>query len=97
MEILNVFTKKLRYNRKAERTIEVYVCYLKEFLESENIKDPYKVTLSKIKDYLENRSYSSASVQNQIIGSLKAFSKYVLGRLKMTRTKAYASFSTHRL
>jgi hypothetical protein len=40
MEILNVFTKKLRYHRKAERTIEFYVGYLKLFLIEEEIKDP---------------------------------------------------------
>lgn len=80
MEILNVFTKKLRYNRKAERTIEIYVGYLKEFLIAEEITDPYSVSLNAIIDYLESRTYTSASQQNQIIGSLKAFARYVLGR-----------------
>lgn len=83
MKILEVYTKKLRYKRYSERTIEVYKCYLQEFLLSQNIKDPYNVSLSKIINYLENRTYTSVSQQNQIIGSLKLFAKYILGKAQI--------------
>lgn len=80
MEILNIFTRKLRYRRYAERTIEVYVGYVKEYLVSNQVSDPYRVTTKDINSYLEHRSYSSASVQNQVIGSLKAYAKHILNR-----------------
>lgn len=87
MKILEVYTKKLRYKRYAERTIETYVFYLKEFLEIENIKDPYQVSLLKITNYLENRKYSSVSKQNQIIGSLKLFARYILNKKEVHLNK----------
>lgn len=80
MKILEVYTKKLRYKRYAERTIEVYVCYLREFLINEKIKDPYQVSLIQITNYLENRNYTSVSQQNQVIGGLKLFAKHILGK-----------------
>lgn len=80
MKILEIYTRKLRNKRYAENTIETYVSYLKAFLLEENIKDAYNVSLKQITDYLENRSYSSVSQQNQIIGSLKLFAKYILGK-----------------
>lgn len=80
MRILEIYIKKLRYKRYAERTIEVYEWYLKEFLQTKNIKDPYQVSLIQIKSYLENRKYTSVSQQNQIIGSLKLFAKYILDK-----------------
>ena len=87
MKILEVYIKKLRYKRYAERTIETYACYFKEFLEVENIKDPYQISLLKITNYLENRSYSSVSQQNQVIGCLKLFAKYILGKAKVHLNK----------
>jgi integrase/recombinase XerD len=80
MKILEIYIKKLRYKRYAERTIEVYEWYLKEFLLSQKIKDPYQVSLLQITNYLENRKYSSVSQQNQVIGSLKLFAKYILDK-----------------
>lgn len=83
MKILEVYIKKLRYKRYAERTIETYTFYLKEFLETERIKDPYQVSLIQITNYLENKTYSSISKQNQVIGSLKLFAKYILGKAQV--------------
>lgn len=80
MKILEIYIKKLRYKRYAERTIEVYSYYFEEFLKNQNIKDPLNVSLKQIISYLENRKYSSSSHQNQIIGSLKVFSKYILNK-----------------
>ena len=41
---------------------------------------PYQVTLTIIKRYLENKTYSSCSHQNQVIGSIKLFAKYILNK-----------------
>lgn len=97
MKILEIYVKKLRYMRYAERTIEVYEWYLKEFLECQKIKDPYQVSLRQITVYLENRSYTSVSQQNQVIGSLKLFAKYILDKKqvhldKIARPRKSTSF-----
>lgn len=80
MKILNVYKQKLRFRNYSERTIETYSCYLDKFLIELNIKDHYQISLKQIKFYLENKEYSSISVQNQIIGSLKLFAKYILNK-----------------
>jgi len=80
MKILKIYTKKLRNKNYSERTISTYVCYLEKFSIKENISDAYQVRLNQIASYLENKTYSSASQQNQIIDSLKLFAKYILGK-----------------
>jgi len=40
MKILKVFEEKLRYKNYSDRSIRLYVSYLKLFLEKEEIKDP---------------------------------------------------------
>lgn len=80
MKILEIYRQKLRYKNYSPRTIETYSCYLEKFLVSENIADPYQVSLKIIKDYLYGGEYSSTSQQNQIIGSLKLFAKYILNK-----------------
>lgn len=87
MQILEVYIKKLRYKRYAENTIDSYVPYLKEFLLVENIKDPYQVSTKQITNYLESKTYTSVSQQNQVIGSLKLFAKHVLGKKDMHLNK----------
>lgn len=80
MEILNVLQRKLRFKRYAESTIECYVGYSEMFLKDIGCRDPYQVSIKQIVHYLENRSYTSASQQTQIISSLKVFAKYILNR-----------------
>lgn len=80
MKILEVYKQKLRYKNYSERTIETYSCYLEKFLVTEGITDPYQVSLKTIKEYLHTRNYSSISKQNQIIGSLKLFARYILNK-----------------
>lgn len=87
MKILKIYKQKLRYKRYANRTIETYTGYLHMFLKEQNIKDPYQVTLQQIVHYLENRPYSSVSQQNQIIGSLKLFAKYILDKKRLHLNK----------
>lgn len=78
MKVLEVYSKTLRYRGYAKSSIETYVCYLEKFLIECEIKDPYQVSTSQIEGYLINKEYSSRSQQNQIIGSLKLFLKYIL-------------------
>ena len=87
MKVLKNYQKKLRFKNYSERTIETYVCYLDKFLKEENTKDPHQVTTNQIVSYLENKTYSSSSQQNQIIGSLKLFAKCILGKKEIHLSK----------
>jgi site-specific recombinase XerD len=80
MKILKIFEEKLRYKNYSEKTINLYVSYLSFFLIQEDVKDAYGVTTQKIVNFLEKKSYSSTSQQNQYIGCLKLFAKYVLNK-----------------
>lgn len=80
MKILKVFEQKLRYKNYSHKSISVYVSYLKTFLEKENIKDPHRVSTQQIVSFLERTQFTSTSQQNQYIGTLKLFARYVLGK-----------------
>lgn len=87
MEILKVLERKLRYKRYAESTILTYSNYVRLFIIEQGIKDPYQVTTKQIIDYLENKNYSSATQQTQIISSLKIFAKYILNKKEIHLSK----------
>lgn len=80
MRILEIYKEKLRFKNYSQRTIEVYSHYFEQFLLNKNIKDAYQVSLNDIVSYLQSFNYTSISQQNQIIGSLKLFAKYILGK-----------------
>ena len=87
MKILKIFEEKLRYKNYSEKSIKLYSSYLKFFLECEGIKDPYQVRTQQIIIFLENHHYSSCSQQNQYIGALKLFAKYILNKKDIHLTK----------
>jgi integrase/recombinase XerD len=80
MKILKIFEEKLRYKNYSNNSIKLYISYLKLFLETEKIKDPYQVRTQQIVSFLEKYPYTSRSQQNQYIGALKLFSKYILNK-----------------
>jgi site-specific recombinase XerD len=80
MKILEIFTEKLRYKNYSPRTIDVYKSYLKNFLQLNNIKDPYQTTTNQIVKFLESHNFKSTSQQNQYIGCLKLFARYILNK-----------------
>jgi site-specific recombinase XerD len=80
MKTLKKIELKLRYLGYSEKTIETYLCYIGKFFEDENIKDPYQVRTYHIVNYLESKEYSSNSQQNQIIGALKIFARFILNK-----------------
>jgi len=80
MKVLEIFENKLRYKNYSQRTIGVYKSYLKNFINSCNIKDYHNVTTKQIVNFLENHKFSSTSQQNQYIGCLKLYAKYILNK-----------------
>jgi site-specific recombinase XerD len=80
MKILEIFENKLRYKNYSINTIKVYKQTLYQYLKETNCKDPYAITTKSIIDYLEHKKFTSVSQQNQFIGCLKLFSKYILNK-----------------
>lgn len=80
MKILKIFEEKLRNKNYSEKSIKLYVSYLNNFLTQNNIKDPYQIRTQQIEIFLEKHPYTSISQQNQYIGSLKLFAKYILNK-----------------
>jgi site-specific recombinase XerD len=87
MIILKIFEEKLRYKNYSDRSIRLYVSYLKNFINHEGIKDPYQIRTYQIESFLEKYPYTSRSQQNQYIGSLKLFAKYILNKKDVHLTK----------
>lgn len=80
MQILKIFEKKLRYKNYSTRTINMYKSCLFNFFKLKSIKDPYQVRTKDIIEFLEGHDFSSISQQNQYIGSLKLFAKFILNK-----------------
>jgi site-specific recombinase XerD len=80
MKTLEIFQEKLRYKNYSPKTITVYCSYLSSFLIHNKIKDPYQVTTKQIIEFLESYNFKSTSQQNQYIGCLKLFAKYILNK-----------------
>lgn len=79
MKIVKKYIEILTYYNYSEKTIDTYSCYLEKCLSELNI-NPYHITTKVIEEYLISKKYSSISQQNQIIGCLKLFAKYILGK-----------------
>jgi site-specific recombinase XerD len=79
IKIVDKYKTFLTNKNYSIRTIEVYSHYLKLAIKDIGV-NPYQITTKQIESYLLSRTYTSISLQNQIIGSLKLFAKYILGR-----------------
>lgn len=87
MKILKIFEEKLRYKNYSPRTIGIYKSYLSNFLRFNDVKDPYQITTNQIMRFLESYKFTSTSQQNQYIGSLKLFAKYILNKKTLHLSK----------
>jgi site-specific recombinase XerD len=75
----------MRVKNYSELTIRLYSKYVGDMLSNFN-KDAYHINNKEIIFYLENLNYSSISLQNQIISSVKSFCELILKR-KIDRIK----------
>ena len=80
MKILEIFENKLRYKNYSQNTVKVYKQTLYQYLREIDCKDPYRISTKDIVNFLESREFSSISQQNQFIGCLKLFARYVLNK-----------------
>jgi len=78
-EILKIYTQKLKYFHYAERTIEIYIHYTKQFLKSVDKYHQHLVS-SDFSNYLINYKFSSISQQNQIINAIKFLYEKILDK-----------------
>jgi|AntRauTorckE6833_2_1112554.scaffolds.fasta_scaffold43398_1 site-specific recombinase XerD len=79
-KILKVYENKLSFKNYSSRTINIYVHYVSTFLSEIDIDDSYQITTKQIVGFLENKKYTSISQQNQYIGSIKLFARYILNK-----------------
>ena len=79
MKVVEKYIKILTNKNYSKRTIDTYSHYLERFLLKIN-KNPYHITTKDIQEFLLKTNYSSISQQNQIIGSIKLYAKYILGK-----------------
>ena len=86
MKVVEKYLDILTYKKYSVNTIGSYTHYLEVALR-EIGGNPYHITTNQIEEYLYSRSYSSTSQQNQIIGSLKLFAKYILKKKDVNLSK----------
>lgn len=77
--ILEIYKEKLKILNFSVNTINIYSCFVSEFLFKQN-KDPYNLTTNELNVYLNKYEFSSISKQNQIISSLKKFYDLILNK-----------------
>lgn len=80
---LEKFGKSLRFKNYADNSIKIYVHYANIFL-SDFKKDIYHISQKEAINWLKEYNYTSISMQNQIISSIKLLYKHVVG-VRMTR------------
>lgn len=78
-QVLKICIQKLKYFNYSTRTIEIYVHYIKKFLEKIN-KYPQHLVSRDFQSYLDNYKFSSISQQNQIINAVKFLYEKVLNK-----------------
>jgi site-specific recombinase XerD len=77
LSTLEKYRNFLKVKNYSKRTIEVYSHYLERYLISVD-KPAMHLTKSDLKSYILNKEFSSVSVQNQTISSIKLFYSYFL-------------------
>jgi len=80
MKVLEIFENKLRYKNYSKNTIKVYRQTLHQYFKETDCKDPYRISTKEIVNYLESKSFTSVAQQNQFIGCLKLFARYILNK-----------------
>lgn len=71
--------QKLKYFNYSERTINSYLFYIKQFLDTIK-KSPTRLTSEDFQYYLDNYTFSSISQQNQVINSIRFLYKFGLNK-----------------
>lgn len=80
MKVLEIFENKLRYKNYSKNTIKVYRQTLHQYFKETDCKDPHRISTKEIVNYLESKSFTSVAQQNQFIGCLKLFARYILNK-----------------
>jgi len=75
----NICKQKLYYLNYSERTISIYLHYIKKFLTSISV-NIQRINSKHFQSYLDNYNFTSISQQNQIINSIRFLYKFVLNK-----------------
>ena len=78
-DILKICEQKIKYFNYSQRTNDIYVHYIKKFLEKTD-KYVQHLTSSDFQNYLNQYQFSSVSQQNQVINAIKFLYEKALER-----------------
>ena len=79
MNLYKICEQKLKYLNYSNRTCEIYMYYIDEFLSTVN-KAPSRLTSTDFQTYLDSYNFTSVSQQNQIISSIRFLYKFGLNK-----------------
>jgi integrase/recombinase XerD len=79
MDLCKICEQKLKYLNYSNKTSEIYMRYIKEFVEKVGAY-PSKLSSKDFQSYLDSYEFSSVSQQNQIINAIRFLYKYGLER-----------------
>jgi len=74
-----ICNQKLKYLNYSNRTIDIYLYYINQFLDN-NETYPTRLKSKDFQKYLDNYSFTSVSQQNQVINSIRFLYKYGLNK-----------------
>jgi site-specific recombinase XerD len=79
-KIIKICEQKFIYLNYSDRTKDVYIHYIKQFINSIGDKQIIHCNSSDFQNYLDNYKFTSTSQQNQIINAIRFLYKYVLNK-----------------
>jgi site-specific recombinase XerD len=78
-KIYKICKQKLYYLKYSERTVSIYLHYIREFLNSIDV-NIQRINSNDFQTYLDNYTFSSVSHQNQIISAIRFLYKFGLNK-----------------
>lgn len=79
-KIIKICKQKLIYLKYAKSTNDIYIHYIKEYVESIKNKQIIHCNSKDFQSYLDNYDFTSISQQNQVISAIKFLYKYGLNK-----------------
>lgn len=79
-KIVKICDQKLTYLKYSNKTKDVYIYYIKQFVQHCNDKRVSHVNSNYFQSYLDNYKFTSTSQQNQVINAIRFLYKYGLNR-----------------
>lgn len=79
-KIIKICTEKFIFLNYSKRTSDIYLCYIKQFLDSLNDIQIIHCNSKHFQDFINNYNFTSVSQQNQVINAIRFLYKYGLNK-----------------